>query len=71
MPVMGSGRRNGECQRSYIMDDVAAAIAFSCDRLHFQVIMHAPPTFAMLDRDELGLLAKPGSTGQIGGVSVA
>ena len=48
----------------YIVDDVAAAIAFYCDQLDFQQVMHPAPTFAMLDRGELRLvLSAPSSQG--------
>ncbi|HEY3747628.1 MAG TPA: VOC family protein [Pseudonocardiaceae bacterium] len=45
----------------YIVDDVDAAIAFYCDRLGFQEIMHPAPTFAMLSHGDLRLvLSAPG-----------
>jgi catechol 2,3-dioxygenase-like lactoylglutathione lyase family enzyme len=45
----------------YIVDDVAAAIAFYCQHLGFQELMHPAPTFAMLARGELRLvLSAPG-----------
>jgi catechol 2,3-dioxygenase-like lactoylglutathione lyase family enzyme len=48
----------------YIVDDVAAAIAFYCDQLDFHQVMHPAPTFAMLDRGELRLvLSAPSSQG--------
>jgi catechol 2,3-dioxygenase-like lactoylglutathione lyase family enzyme len=34
----------------YIVDDVAAAIAFYCEQLEFHEVMHPAATFAMLDR---------------------
>ena len=40
----------------YIVNDVAAAIAFYCDQLDFRQVMHPAPTFAMLDRGELRLV---------------
>jgi catechol 2,3-dioxygenase-like lactoylglutathione lyase family enzyme len=48
----------------YIVDDVAAAIAFYCEQLDFHQVMHPAPTFAMLDRGELRLvLSAPSSRG--------
>jgi catechol 2,3-dioxygenase-like lactoylglutathione lyase family enzyme len=48
----------------YIVDNVAAAIAFYCEQLDFHLVMHPAPTFAMLDRDELRLvLSAPSSQG--------
>src|SRR3954468_4773347 len=45
----------------YIVDDVDAAIDFSCRRLGFEEVMHPAPTFAMLSRGELRLvLSAPG-----------
>ena len=40
----------------YIVNDVDAAIAFYCQHLGFQEVMHPAPTFAMLSRGELRLL---------------
>lgn len=40
----------------YIVDDVAAALAFYCDELDFHRVMHPASTFAMLDRGELRLV---------------
>ena len=46
----------------YIVDDVGAAIAFYCEQLEFQEVMHPAPTFAMLDRGEMRLvLSAPSS----------
>ena len=48
----------------YIVDDVAAAIAFYCGQLDFQEVMHPAPTFAMLERGELRLvLSAPSGEG--------
>lgn len=48
----------------YIVDDVAAALAFYCDELDFHQVMHPASTFAMLDRGELRLvLSAPGGQG--------
>jgi catechol 2,3-dioxygenase-like lactoylglutathione lyase family enzyme len=45
----------------YIVDDVDAAIAFYCERLGFDVVMHPAPAFAMLARGDLRLvLSAPG-----------
>ncbi len=48
----------------YIVDDVDAAIAFYCQRLGFDEIMHPAPTFAMLARGDLRLaLSAPSGAG--------
>jgi catechol 2,3-dioxygenase-like lactoylglutathione lyase family enzyme len=45
----------------YIVDDVAAAIAFYCQQLGFREEMHPAPAFAMLSRGDLRLvLSAPG-----------
>jgi catechol 2,3-dioxygenase-like lactoylglutathione lyase family enzyme len=45
----------------YIVNDVDAAIAFYCDRLGFDEVMHPAPAFAMLERGDLRLvLSAPG-----------
>jgi catechol 2,3-dioxygenase-like lactoylglutathione lyase family enzyme len=45
----------------YIVHDVDAAVAFYCQQLGFQEVMHPAPTFAMLSRGELRLvLSAPG-----------
>ncbi len=45
----------------YIVDDVDAAIAFYCDGLGFDEVMHPAPSFAMLSRGDLRLvLSAPG-----------
>ena len=45
----------------YIVDDVAAAIAFYSQNLGFTEVMHPAPSFAMLSRGELRLvLSAPG-----------
>src|SRR3954471_3679858 len=41
----------------YIVDDVEAAIAFYTERLGFALDLHPAPSFAMLSRGELQLLA--------------
>jgi catechol 2,3-dioxygenase-like lactoylglutathione lyase family enzyme len=48
----------------YIVDDVDAAIAFYCQRLGFDEIMHPAPAFAMLTRGDLRLaLSAPSGAG--------
>jgi catechol 2,3-dioxygenase-like lactoylglutathione lyase family enzyme len=48
----------------YIVDDVDDAVAFYAERLGFDVEMHVPAGFAMLDRDDLRLLlSRPGAGG--------
>jgi len=48
----------------YIVDDVAAAIAFYCGHLGFEEKMHPAPTFAMLTRGDLRLvLSAPSGAG--------
>jgi catechol 2,3-dioxygenase-like lactoylglutathione lyase family enzyme len=50
-------------QVRYIVDDVDAAIAFYCEKLGFQEVMHPAPAFAMLSRGELRLvLSTPNPT---------
>jgi catechol 2,3-dioxygenase-like lactoylglutathione lyase family enzyme len=45
----------------YIVRDVDAAIAFYCQHLGFQEVMHPAPSFAMLSRGDLRLvLSAPG-----------
>ncbi len=46
-------------QVRYIVHDVDAAIAFYCEHLGFQEVMHPAPAFAMLSRGDLRL-AEPG-----------
>ena len=50
----------------YIVDDVAAAIAFYTGHLGFAVVMHPAPTFAMIERGALRL-ALSAPSGQGGG----
>ncbi len=46
----------------YIVDDVDEAIAFYCQHLGFDEVMHPAPAFAMLSRGDLRLvLSAPGS----------
>ena len=51
----------------YIVNDVATAISFYTEFLHFQTVMHPSPGFAIISRDNLRLLltkAGPGGGGQ-------
>ena len=51
----------------YIVNDVAAAVAFYTQQLGFRVEMHPGPGFAMISRDELRLLLNtPGGGGGAG-----
>ena len=43
-------------QVRYIVHDVDAAIAFYCEHLGFQEVMHPAPAFAMLSRGDLRLV---------------
>ena len=43
-------------QVRYIVHDVDAAIAFYCQQLGFQEVMHPAPAFAMLSRGDLRLV---------------
>jgi catechol 2,3-dioxygenase-like lactoylglutathione lyase family enzyme len=48
----------------YIVNDVDDAIAFYCQQLGFEQVMHPAPTFAMLARGDLRLtLSAPGGAG--------
>src|ERR1700704_2073472 len=48
----------------YIVNDVDDAIAFYCQQLGFEEVMHPAPTFAMLARGDLRLtLSAPGGPG--------
>src|SRR3954453_10726745 len=48
----------------YIVDDVDTAIAFYCEHLGFEEVMHPAPTFAMLNRGDLRLaLSAPSGAG--------
>lgn len=48
----------------YIVDDVAASVAFYCDRLGFTVATNFPPAFADVTRGHLRLLLSgPASSG--------
>lgn len=50
----------------YIVDNVDAAVAFYTEHLGFEVEMHAPAGFAMLDREELRLLINQPGVGGAG-----
>jgi catechol 2,3-dioxygenase-like lactoylglutathione lyase family enzyme len=51
-------------QVRYIVHDVDAAIAFYCQHLGFQEVMHPAPAFAMLSRGDLRLaLSAPNPVG--------
>jgi catechol 2,3-dioxygenase-like lactoylglutathione lyase family enzyme len=59
-------------QVRYIVNDVDAAIAFYCQHLGFQEVMHPAPIFAMLSRGDLRLvLSAPGGPDTPGGGSQA
>ena len=54
----------------YIVDDVDAAIAFYCEQLGFDEIMHPAPTFAMLARGDLRLVLSAPGGGPGGGAAM-
>ncbi len=51
----------------YIVDDVDKAVAFYCELLDFQLVMHPAPTFAMLSRGDLRLVLSAPGGGPSGG----
>ena len=51
----------------YIVNDVDQAIAFYCERLGFEEVMHPAPTFAMLSRGDLRLVLSATGGGPGGG----
>lgn len=51
----------------YIVDDVDVAIAFYCEHLGFDLVMHPAPAFAMLTRGDLRLLLSAPNTAGGGG----
>src|SRR6266704_523019 len=55
----------------YIVDDVDKAVAFYCELLDFQLVMHPAPTFAMLSRGELRLVLSAPGGGPGGGQAMA
>jgi catechol 2,3-dioxygenase-like lactoylglutathione lyase family enzyme len=54
-------------QVRYIVNDVDSAIAFYCERLGFQEVMHPAPAFAMLSRGDLRLVLSAPNPGGGGG----
>jgi catechol 2,3-dioxygenase-like lactoylglutathione lyase family enzyme len=59
-------------QVRYIVHDVDAAIAFYCQHLGFEEVMHPGPSFAMLVRGDLRLvLSVPGGQNTGGGSTLA
>src|SRR3954468_4032446 len=71
IPASGTARRStpvATVQVRYIVHDVDAAIAFYCQHLGFQEVMHPAPNFAMLVLGDLRLvLSAPGGTNAGGG----
>ncbi|HEX4218947.1 MAG TPA: VOC family protein [Acidimicrobiales bacterium] len=51
----------------YIVDDVDKSIAFYCQQLGFEEVMHPAPTFAMLSRGDLRLVLSAAGGGPGGG----
>jgi catechol 2,3-dioxygenase-like lactoylglutathione lyase family enzyme len=51
----------------YIVTDVDESIAFYCQQLGFEEIMHPAPTFAMLSRGDLRLVLSAAGGGPGGG----
>ena len=58
-------------QVRYIVHDVDAAIAFYCEQLGFQEVMHPAPAFAMLSRGALRLVLSAPNPAGGGGQSLA
>ena len=56
-------------QVRYIVNDVDAAMAFYCQHLGFQEVMHPAPVFAMLSRGDLRLVLSAPSGQDMGGGS--
>jgi len=54
----------------YIVTDVDAAIAFYCEELGFEEVMHPAPTFAMLARGDLRLVLSAPGGGPGGGAAM-
>jgi catechol 2,3-dioxygenase-like lactoylglutathione lyase family enzyme len=54
----------------YIVDDVDSAIAFYCQELGFQEVMHPAPSFAMLSLGDLRLVLSAPGGGPGGGQSM-
>ncbi|MGH9142465.1 MAG: VOC family protein [Vicinamibacterales bacterium] len=57
-------------QVRYIVHDVDAAIAFYCQHLGFQTLMHPAPAFAMLSRGDLRLVLSAPNPAAGGGQSM-
>jgi catechol 2,3-dioxygenase-like lactoylglutathione lyase family enzyme len=57
-------------QVRYIVNDVAAAIAFYVGHLGFELVMHPAPAFAMLTRGELRLVLSAPNPSSGGGQSM-
>jgi catechol 2,3-dioxygenase-like lactoylglutathione lyase family enzyme len=57
-------------QVRYIVNDVAAAIAFYAGHLGFELVMHPAPAFAMLTRGELRLVLSAPNPSSGGGQSM-
>ena len=57
-------------QVRYIVNDVAAAIAFYCEHLGFHEDMHPAPAFAMLSRGDLRLVLSAPNAAAGGGQSM-
>ncbi len=57
-------------QVRYIVHDVEAAIAFYCQHLGFQAVMHPGPAFAMLSRGDLRLVLSVPNPAAGGGQSM-
>lgn len=51
----------------YIVDDVDSAIAFYCELLGFEEVLHPAASFAMLARDQLRLMLSAPGAGPGGG----
>ena len=51
----------------YIVNDVDESIAFYCQQLGFEEVMHPAPTFAMLSRGDLRLVLSAAGGGPGGG----
>jgi catechol 2,3-dioxygenase-like lactoylglutathione lyase family enzyme len=51
----------------YIVNDVDESIAFYCERLGFEEVVHPAPTFAMLSRGDLRLVLSATGGGPGGG----
>lgn len=51
----------------YIVHDVDESIAFYCQHLGFEVLMHPAPTFAMLSKGDLRLVLSSAGGGPGGG----